>query len=260
MKSPATIVFDLDGTLAHTSPDIAAALNAALAPLGEQVTLAETERMVGGGLRALLEKALALKALQLSPAEADATCDRFLASYGAAPAVRSSLRAWIADIMIEFHGKDARIAVCSNKTEDLVLEILDALDAARWIHAAIGHLPERKQKPDPELLFLAIGEAGGDVSRAIMVGDSAADVGAARGAGIPVVLVAGGYGGGDISHARRRPDRLECGRTAGRNRGADRRPRCVMLSSMRASGPIPAFASAWRRRRGFSTLGKPTAV
>ncbi len=143
--------------------------------------------------------------------------------------------------MIEFHGKDARIAVCSNKTEDLVLEILDALDAARWIHAAVGHLPERKQKPDPEPLFLAIGEAGGDVSRAIMVGDSAADVGAARGAGIPVVLVPGGYGGRDIRTLG--ADRIVSnGRTAGRNRGADRRPRCMMLSSMRANGPIPAFA------------------
>ncbi len=69
MNHPATIVFDLDGTLAHTSPDIAAALNAALAPLDTQVTLAETERMVGGGLRALLENALALKSLQLSAAE-----------------------------------------------------------------------------------------------------------------------------------------------------------------------------------------------
>ncbi len=198
MNRPATIVFDLDGTLAYTSPDIAAALNAALAPLKAHVTLAETERMVGGGLRALLEKALALKELQLPAAEIDASYARLLASYRAAPATRSSLRDWIADTMADFYERGARIAVCSNKTEDIVREILDALDAAQWVHAAVGHLPERQKKPDPELLLLAIREAGGDVSRAIMIGNSAADVGAARAAAVPVVLVVGGYGNSDI--------------------------------------------------------------
>ncbi|MGB0085832.1 MAG: HAD family hydrolase [Rhodomicrobiaceae bacterium] len=226
MNRPTTIVFDLDGTLAHTSPDIAAALNAALAPLGAQVTLAETEQMVGGGVRALLENALALKSLQLPAAEVDAAYTRLLAGYRAAPALRSSLRDWIADVMIEAHGKGARIAVCSNKTEDLVLEILDALAAARWVHAAVGHLPERLKKPDPELLLLAIREAGGDVSRAIMIGDSAADVGAARAVAIPVVLVTGGYGSRDI-------------RTLGADRivanGQELRAAIVELTSARAA-------------------------
>ena len=198
MTSPLTVVFDLDGTLAHTSPDIAAALNAALAPYGKQVGLAETERMVGGGLRKLFDGALRLTALELSACETDAAFNRLVAHYRASPAAMSRLNDWVAEAMMGFHGEGARIAICSNKMEDFVLRILDALDARRWTHAVVGQLDGRPKKPDPEPLLLAIRLAGGDASRAVMVGDSAADVGAARAAGIPVVLVPHGYGACDI--------------------------------------------------------------
>jgi phosphoglycolate phosphatase len=198
MQNPATIVFDLDGTLAHTSPDIAAALNAALRPHGAELTLKETERLVGGGLRALLEKALALKAVELPPGEVDVAFERLMSTYRAEPVARTTLHGWVRETMIEMHGAGARIAVCSNKAEDLAVRILDALDASRWIHAIVGHVPERKKKPDPEPLLHSIREAGGIASRAILIGDSSADVGAARGARIPVVLVPHGYGGKDV--------------------------------------------------------------
>jgi phosphoglycolate phosphatase len=198
MTSPLTVVFDLDGTLAHTSPDIAAALNATLAPYGKQVGLAETERMVGGGLRKLFDSALRLTALELSACETDAAFNRLVAHYRAAPAAMSRLNDWVAEAMIGLHGEGARIAICSNKAEDFVLQILDALDARRWIHAVVGQLDGRPKKPDPEPLLLAIRLAGGDVSRALMVGDSDADVDAARAAGVPLVLVPHGYGPRDI--------------------------------------------------------------
>jgi phosphoglycolate phosphatase len=195
MNRPVTIVFDLDGTLAHTSPDIAAALNSVLAPHGRQVSIAETERMVGGGLRALVKRALALTGLSLSEEE---TFERVLAAYREAPAPNTTLHGWVSETMIGFHRGGARIAVCSNKAEDLTIAILDALGVSRWIHATVGHVLGRGRKPDPAPLLLAIRNAGGDRARAIMVGDSAADVGAARAAGIPVVLVPHGYGSRDI--------------------------------------------------------------
>jgi phosphoglycolate phosphatase len=198
MTSPLTVVVDLDGTLAHTSPDIAAALNAALSAYGRQVSVADTERMVGGGLRVLMQKALAATGLALDEAEQQALFDRILACYRAAPAAGSSLHGWVAETMIGLRREGARIAVCSNKAEDLTLAILDALGASGWIDAVVGQLPGRAKKPDPEPLLLAISEAGGDRSCAIMVGDSAADVGAARAAGIPVVLVPHGYGSRDV--------------------------------------------------------------
>jgi phosphoglycolate phosphatase len=154
--------------------------------------------MVGDGLRALVEKALALASLSLTDAEAQAFFESVLAAYRAAPAARTTLHGWVAETMIGLHGEGARIAVCSNKAEDLTLEILEALDASRWIHATVGQVQGRPKKPDPEPLLMAIGKAGGDPARAIMIGDSAADVGAAKGAGIPVVLVPHGYGSRDI--------------------------------------------------------------
>jgi phosphoglycolate phosphatase len=198
MTLPLTVVFDLDGTLAHTSPDIAAALNATLAPLGRQVSLAETERMVGGGLRKLFESALRLSALELSAPETDAAFGQLVAHYRASPVAMSRLNDWVAEAMMALHADGARIAICTNKAEDIVLQILDALDARRWTHAVVGQLDGRPKKPDPEPLLLAIRLAGGDALRAVMVGDSTADVGAARAAGIPVVLVPHGYGARDI--------------------------------------------------------------
>ena len=198
MTLPLTVVFDLDGTLAHTSPDIAAALNATLAPFGRQVGLAETERMVGGGLRKLFESAVRLTSLELSARETDAAFDRLVAHYRASPAAMSRLNDWVAEVMMALHAEGTRIAICTNKAEEFVLRILDALDARRWTHAVVGQLDGRPKKPDPEPLLLAIRLAGGDASRAVMVGDSAADVGAARAAGIPVVLVPHGYGPRDI--------------------------------------------------------------
>ncbi len=194
MQTPLTAVFDLDGTLAHTSPDIAAALNATLATYGKEFSVAETERMVGGGLRNLLLRALESTGISLSKAETDATFDRLLAHYRASPVVLSRLHDWVFDVLKDFHDQGARIAVCSNKAEDIVIEILERLDAARWVHAAIGSIDGRPRKPDPEPLVLSIREAGGETSRAIMVGDLGADVGAARAAGIPVILVPHGYG------------------------------------------------------------------
>ncbi len=190
-----TVVFDLDGTLAHTSPDIAAALNAALEPYGRNVSQAETERMIGGGLKALLDRALERTGLTLSESEAGAVFEQLLAYYRESPCVHSHLHGWVFEAMTALHGGGSRIAVCSNKAEDLVLRILDALDVQRWTHSVIGHIESRPKKPDPEPLLLAIRKAGGTPACALMIGDSSADVGAARAAGIPVLLVPHGYGG-----------------------------------------------------------------
>lgn len=198
MTAPMTIVFDLDGTLAHTSPDIHAALNAALSHYGKEVSLTDTERMIGGGLRTLLDRSFEQTGLSLSEEEVNATLERLLAYYRAHPADKSILYGWITETMAGLHREGARIAICSNKSEDLVLQILDLWDVARWIHAAVGHVDGRKKKPDPEPLLLSIAGAGGDVSRAVMVGDSGADVGAARAIGVPVILVPHGYGSQDI--------------------------------------------------------------
>jgi len=197
-RSHVTLVFDLDGTLVHSSPDIAAALNATLAEFGKSVSLAQTERMVGGGLEALLARALKLVEVDLSADDFGGALDRLRARYRAAPAALSSVHGWVADVLMEQHRAGARIAVCSNKDEDLVVAILDALDLTQWMHGVAGFRPGEPKKPSPDPLLRAIALAGGASTDAVMIGDSAADVGAARAAGIPVILVPHGYGSRDI--------------------------------------------------------------
>lgn len=191
---PPTILFDLDGTLAHTSPDIAAALNATLARHGRSVTVGETERMIGDGLRALFHKALRAVSLELDDGEAEAECLTFIARYRETPAALSSVHEWVAGAMIDLHREGARLAICTNKAEDIAVAILDQLGLARWLHAVVGHVPGREKKPSAEPLHLAISRAGGCRESALFVGDSRADVAAARAAGIPIVLVPHGYG------------------------------------------------------------------
>lgn len=193
-----TLIFDLDGTLVDSAPDIAAALNATLSAYGREVPLDEVKRMVGGGIKALLEKASAHTALDLPSEEWQAALARLKAFYTAEPAVRSIVRDWVAEAMIERYKDGARIAVCSNKDEELVVAILDALDLSRWVHGVAGARPGSKGKPDAEPLLRAIAAAGGALEGALLIGDSGADVGAARAAGMPVVLVTGGYGDEDI--------------------------------------------------------------
>ena len=188
-----TIIFDLDGTLIHSSHDIAAALNTALVAHGKELSVAEVEDMIGGGLPVLLARAFAHFGLALSEAEAERALDQIRAAYWASPATHSTLHDWVVEVMAETHAQGARIAVCSNKDEDLVLTILKTLGLAKWVHGVAGYREGEPAKPAPESMRRAITGAGGTVQSAVMVGDSAADVGAARAVGIPVILVPHGY-------------------------------------------------------------------
>jgi len=195
MSDPATtVIFDLDGTLVHSSPDIAAALNATLAGFGRQVSLAEVERMIGDGLGALLSRALAHTQIELRPAAERAALSRLRAYYRASPATLSSVHEWVANVMIAWHRDGGRVAICSNKDEDLVLDILRALDLSEWVHGVAGFRSGEQKKPDPAPLLRAVAQAGGNPDNAVMVGDSRADVEAARAARMPVVVVPHGYG------------------------------------------------------------------
>jgi phosphoglycolate phosphatase len=193
-----TVVFDLDGCLVHSSPDIAAALNGTVAQFGVSFTVGEVERMIGDGLGALYDKALKARGIALDPQAVKSGFEDFYARYEAAPANLSEARTWVADVARALHHNGARVAVCTNKVEPIALAILDRLGLRDTVHAAVGHVPGRAKKPAPEPMLLAVERAGGDMSRAVMVGDSAADLGAGRGCGMPVVLVTGGYGMDDV--------------------------------------------------------------
>jgi phosphoglycolate phosphatase len=189
-----TVVFDLDGTLVHTVPDIAAALDTALAPYGVGPTSsAEAATMMGDGLSEFFWRALVAKRLSLSADEADAARRRFIAAYRAAPALRSEVYPGIRELLAELRSRGVRLAVCTNKVEPIALDILRALDLAHFFDAVVGSDDNNPMKPHARPILEAVARAGGTISRTMLVGDTGADNGAAIATRIPVVLVTYGY-------------------------------------------------------------------
>lgn len=189
-----TVVFDLDGTLVDTVPDIAHALDAALAPYGVRpTTSAEAATMMGDGLSAFFWRALVAKRLPLAAGEADAARRRFIAAYRSAPARLSEVYPGIRALLGELRDRGVRLAVCTNKVEPIARDILCALDLASFFHAVVGSNDETPMKPHPRPILEAVARADGDMACTMLVGDTGADNGAAIATRIPLVLVTYGY-------------------------------------------------------------------
>ncbi|MCX7314865.1 MAG: phosphoglycolate phosphatase [Alphaproteobacteria bacterium] len=189
-----TVVFDLDGTLVDTAPDLIATLNVVFAREGlPPVPYAEARDMIGAGARAMIESGLTRERRAFSPGMVDRMFADFIAYYSD----------HIADHSQPFPGLDAaldhldaagyRLAVCTNKLEGLSRLLLEALGLTRRFTAICGQDTFRIQKPNPEILRRTILAAGGDIRRSVMVGDSGTDIATARAAGIPAVAVDFGY-------------------------------------------------------------------
>jgi phosphoglycolate phosphatase len=189
-----TVVFDLDGTLADTAPDLMAALNAVLA--GEDLppaSLQSTRAMIGGGLRALLARALHARGVDPGEGRFEDLCVDLRARYRARIARESRPYPGVAAALEAIAAAGARLAVCTNKPSALAAALLGELGLARHFAAVVGPDGAPAAKPDPRHLLFAIEQAGGERKRAIMVGDSASDARAARAAGLPLILVDFGY-------------------------------------------------------------------
>lgn len=189
-----TIVFDLDGTLIDTAPDLTAALNHVLDGIGRSPLPASMVRgLVGHGARALVERGMASSGLQPTEAELQTLLDRFLEYYGDNIATLSRPFACVEMTLEHLRARQALLAVCTNKPAGLSNKLFAALGMSARFAVVLGgdSLPVRK--PDPLHVIEAIRQAGGDPARAVMVGDSAADINAARAAGVPSIAVSFGY-------------------------------------------------------------------
>lgn len=188
-------VFDLDGTLADTAPDIAAALNTALASIGEPpLGLEQVKRMVGGGARVLVERALAVSGKIGDQAAIERAHQGFVVAYGAEPCRDSALYDGALAEIETLRARGWRIGVCTNKPHALAVALVGALDVAPLIDVILGGNPRHTLKPDPGMLAAVLADLGVDATRAVMIGDSAADVGCARALGVASVVLAHGYG------------------------------------------------------------------
>jgi len=207
MTSSRIVVFDLDGTLVDTAPDLINALNFVLDREGlPPIPLASARNMIGAGARKLIERGLEVEGRTVTVGELDRMTRDFIDYYAEHIADESrpfdGLEAALDDLEIRGY----RFAVCTNKLEWLSKLLLERLGMSRRFAAICGADTFGVAKPDPAILRQTIARAGGDAPASIMVGDSGTDIGTARRAGIPVVAVSFGYS--DIPLADLKPDRL----------------------------------------------------
>jgi phosphoglycolate phosphatase len=189
-----TVVFDLDGTLVDTAPDLVDTLNVIFAREKLPPVAFEAARnMVGGGARMMIERGLEAAGRTPAPPDLERMVKEFIEHYAAHIADRSQPFAGLEGALDALGAAGCRLAVCTNKLEWLTVRLLDVLDLTARFAAICGADTFGRQKPDPELLRGTIARAAGHVDNAVMVGDSFADVAMARAAGVPVVAVDFGY-------------------------------------------------------------------
>lgn len=188
------IIFDLDGTLVDTAPDLVSALNFVLQREGlPLVPMASARNMIGAGARRLIERGLELDDRTMSVRDIDRLTADFIAYYKAHIADASRPFDGLFAALDDLEDRGFRFAVCTNKLEGLSKLLLDRLDMTKRFAAICGADTFGVSKPDPAILRQTIAQAGGEMSAAIMVGDAGPDVGVARRAGIPVIGVEFGY-------------------------------------------------------------------
>jgi phosphoglycolate phosphatase len=207
MTSHRTVVFDLDGTLVDTAPDLINALNFVLEREGlPPVPLHSARNMIGAGARKLIERGLEIEGRETSPAELARLTDDFIAYYAEHIADASRPFDGLESALDDLAACGYRFAVCTNKLEWLSKRLLDQLNLSSRFSAICGADTFGISKPDPAILRQTVARAGGELASTIMVGDAGPDIGVARRAGVPVIGVSFGYT--DVPVADLKPDRV----------------------------------------------------
>lgn len=188
------IVFDLDGTLVDTAPDLLDSLNHTLGVGGMPHTdLGGFHQFVGHGARVMIERAYTAQRMALAGDEHDRLFSVFLDHYGANIPGKSQPYPGVLDALDRLAAAGYLLAICTNKTEAFSRKLIESLGLASRFAAICGSDTFAFRKPDPRHLTETIALAGGDPERALMVGDSRTDIDTAKAAGIPVVAVDFGY-------------------------------------------------------------------
>jgi phosphoglycolate phosphatase len=193
MNAP-SLLFDLDGTLVDTAPDLLGALNAVLGSERRAAVDPQTLRhMVGHGARVLIERAMAATGEPVSAERLPELIDRFIAHYRGHIADHSRPFPHVEETLAALKSDGARLAVLTNKPQVLTEPILEALGLAGVFGVICGAGRYDYNKPDARVVRHVVDELGGDIRQTAMIGDSAVDVATARAAGIPVILLSYGY-------------------------------------------------------------------
>lgn len=193
MQAPVAL-FDLDGTLVDTLPDLLATLDVVLAEAGfESLPRIHAVSTVGYGSKVMIERALELQHVNPTPETVLPMHKRFLEHYEAHIAERSRPFPGVAEALDRLAGAGVLLGVCTNKYEALSVRLLEDVGLIDRFAAVVGPDTLGVRKPDPAHVLGAIERAGGDRTRALMVGDSRTDIDAAKAAHVPVIAVDFGY-------------------------------------------------------------------
>jgi phosphoglycolate phosphatase len=191
---PRAVLFDLDGTLVDSAPDIAEALNETLESYGHPpLSLDAVTRMVGRGVAVLVERAYAALGLEIDPATRARAVERYVKIYEARATQSTVLMAGVSDLLRDLREKGVPLGVVTNKPGEATRAVLDHFKLLDLMAVVVGGDAGPPLKPEPGLLLHACAALGIDPGDAVFVGDSENDVAAARAAGMPIVAVAGGY-------------------------------------------------------------------
>ena len=194
MNSSPALVFDLDGTLVDTAPDILAALNFVLVREGRRpVTRADLRHLVGHGARTMFAEALTITGSPLPEKRMLALIDDYIAHYRAHIADKSRPFAGVEETLAHFVQSGARLGVLTNKPQELAVPLLETLGLAKYFAAIHGAGRFCWSKPDARVFHHVIDEMGGPGAGALMIGDSTTDAKTARSAGVPLILLTYGY-------------------------------------------------------------------
>jgi len=203
----ATLVFDLDGTLADTAPDLMGALNFVLQREGvSPLPVAAARRLLGAGGRALLQRGFAESGREIDTATRERLFVDFLAHYNDHIADGTTLFPGVLACLDRCAAAGWRLAVCTNKMEHSTKLLLGKLGVLDRFAFVCGQDTFGVGKPDAKPFVETVRAAGGALASAVMVGDSQTDIATARAAGAPVICVDFGYT--DVPVAELGPDRV----------------------------------------------------
>ena len=199
MKQIYTILFDLDGTLVDTAPDLMMAHNHVMKKFGYQTkTTEEIRELVGQGAGALIGRSIWGQAKKefgkvQDQKIKDNMTKEFIDFYGKNILHKSSLIKGVKEFLVWCKNQKISMGVCTNKTEHLAVDLLKQIGIYDFFEYVAGHNTFDYCKPDPRHLTTVVEIIDGDLEKTLMIGDSESDANAAKAAGIPVILLEDGY-------------------------------------------------------------------
>lgn len=189
-----SIVFDLDGTLVDSARDLRGTLNVILEAQGRRpVQLDEVRNMVGQGARALIQEGMVATGDPIDAPLLDRLTETFIEHYAENIAIDTVPFPHVEDLLPVYRANGAKLGVCTNKLEHLATKLIATLKIDHHFEVITGRDTTGVAKPHPLPLLTTIERIGGNPANAVFIGDSTADVEAAKAANIPCILVSFGY-------------------------------------------------------------------